>query len=417
MSKNNEPIIIVGAGVGGLTLALALRKLGKNVRVLEQADKIQPIGYGIQLGPNAVRAFGSLGLAEQLSARSTIIDRINIRDAVDDSEVLAIETGARVRQRFGNPYTVVHRAHLHELLLEACSRGGVAISTGSAFLSVDADDFGVVAKTKDGETVEGAALVGADGLHSSVRANLFPERRALPSGYAAYRTLLDLHDPTIPPELKFAEVTLWAGPAFHVICYPLGENILNLVVVVRLDEAGDPDSLTNPEIARARGIAHPTARWLLERVSIERRWAICDIEPMRKWGRGRVILIGDAAHATLQTLAQGAGMAVEDSVSLASQIGQADGNIVQAFDAFNAERVVRTARVQLESRALWEVIHCEGIQAEVRGHQFRDYEGGQALECLAWLWGYSGQEKATRRFVDDPAVRRSGSRQIGVAGA
>jgi salicylate hydroxylase len=406
MTKCKQTVLVAGAGIGGLTTALALAQRGFAVRLLEQTSAIQPIGYGIQLGPNAARACHTLGIHQRILEKSLVIEAISIRGAVDNQDFLSFEAGEKLSDHFDFPYAVIHRARLHEILLDACkATGKVDITTGVAIGSLEEVGEEIVVHAKDNFVATGSALIGADGIYSATRSSLFADRDAKPSGYAAYRCLFDLNDPTLPPELKSPKVILWAGAGFHVICYPLASgDVLNVVAVMKLDQGSTtigPDA--HAEIRRAGLVAHPTAKWMLDRMDLTRRWPISDLEPMRKWGQGRVVLIGDAAHATLQTLAQGAGMAMEDSLCLADLVERHDGNFVEAFSALPIARAARTARVQLESRALWETIHCDGVYADVRQYRFGRQSSEDVYACLQWLWG-SEFPVAPARSVTSPVA-------------
>jgi salicylate hydroxylase len=389
---NGKPLLVSGGGLGGLTAALALARRGHTVRVLEQATQFGAIGYGIQLGPNVLSAFDTLGLSQAVTAAAHHPPAILMLDARDGSEIVRISNDENFRDRFGHPYLVIHRIDLHDILLGACREvPSIELSPATKVLRVEENGDGVVALTADGRSIEGGGLVAADGLNSEIRAMLHPEDRLRPSGYVAHRTIAPVEN--IAREIFRREVILWGGPNFHIVCYPLrNEQFYNIVAVFRTTTAGerrDPAEYA-AELQETYKTAHPVMRELLGFMDVERRWPISDRDPIRHWGRGRVTLLGDAAHATLQSLAQGAGMAIEDAVCLAECLDGGAGNIPSSFRRYENLRRTRTARVQLESRSLWRMYHCDGIEADVRLDTFASRSQAAYLDCLAWLYGPRG---------------------------
>ena len=393
---NGKSVLISGGGLGGLTAALALGQRGHAVCVLEQAPLFGAIGYGIQLGPNVLSIFDGLGLSQAVTAAAHHPPAILMLDARDGSEIVRISTGAEFRSRFGHPYLVIHRIDLHDILLGACrATPSIELISDARVSGVEEGNDGVVALTADGRSIRGIGLIAADGLNSDIRAILHPEDRPRSSGYVAHRTIVPADD--VPREIFRREVILWAGPGFHIVCYPLRqERFYNIVAVFRSathaerrDHAG-----YKAELQETYKAAHPVMQVLLSLMDVERRWPISDRDPIRHWGRGRVTLLGDAAHATLQSLAQGAGMAIEDGVCLARTLDERPSDIQTAFRRYEALRRTRTARVQLESRSLWNIYHCDGIEADVRFDTFAGRSQAAYLDCLTWLYG--GQDRIGR---------------------
>ena len=224
----------------------------------------------------------------------------------------------------------------------------------------------VAVSTADGRTFTGAAVVAADGVRSLFRGKLIGDGEPRPIGYVANRTIVPIA--ALTADVPRDCVLLWGGPGFHIVHYPLRHNTLfNIVAVFRTStyaERGDA-ATTGPSRATYRD-AHPAMRALTAMMDLSWRRPIGDRDPVRHWHKGRIVLIGDAAHAPLQSLAQGACMAIEDGLCLAELIHAADGDFAVAFPRFTAARLIRTARVQLESRALWEFYHAEGIARDVR---------------------------------------------------
>jgi salicylate hydroxylase len=388
LAAANDPILIVGGGLGALTTALALARRGRRSRVLEGAPALGAIGYGIQFGPNVLPVLDRIGVADAVMAKADCPPALLLRDALTGDVVVRIPTGASFRARFKHPYIIVHRIDLHHALLDACKRASEIELVADALVTdfTDTGD-GVTATTADGRRFVGAALVAADGLRSFIRAKLVGDGDPRPVGYVAYRTIVAMADLTA--DVHRQEVVLWGGPGFHIVHYPLRHGALfNIVAVFRTpthDRKGDVAS-HRAELQQTYRDAHPAMRELIAMIDLGWRGQVCDRTPVRHWHKGRVVLIGDAAHATLQSLAQGAGMAIEDGLCLAELIHAEADDFATAFRRFEAARVVRTARVQLESRALWEFYHAEGIDRDVRNQTAAEWDEEHMYRCLAWLY-------------------------------
>ena len=402
MSVNN-PILIVGGGLGGLAAALALGRSGWRVRVLEEAPQFGAIGYGIQLGPNVFPMFERLGVSEAVLRASDSPPALVMLDALDGEEITRIPTGEKFRRRFAHPYIVVHRIDLHHVLLDACNAmPNIELEASTCAVGIEDDGGQVRVRTRDGRSIAGAAVIGADGLGSSIRSMLRNEGPPRLTGYVAHRTIVPME--RVPDGVLRHEVVLWGGPGYHIVHYPLRHgSVFNIVAVFRTSiyaEKGDARG-HGEELERTYRDAHPAMQALLGLMDLERRWAISDRDPIRHWHRGRTVLLGDAAHPTLQSLAQGACMAIEDGVCLAEAIEAAGGDFEAAFQRYEAARVVRTARVQLDSRSLWEFYHAAGIARDVRRLTVADWTEEHMFNCLAWL--YDGFPMSPARRSQDTA--------------
>jgi 3-hydroxybenzoate 6-monooxygenase len=255
-----------------------------------------------------------------------------------------------------------------------------------------ADDGDRVAvMTEDGRGFEGAALIGADGIRSRTRTQLFADGDPIPNGFMGFRTIVPMSDVTADVQRDI--VALWAGPGFHIVHYPLRHGgLFNIVAVFRRSansERGDVAAYRT-ELEHAYRSAHPTVKALLSMLDLGRRQAVGDRDPIRHWHKGRVVLLGDAAHPTLQSLAQGACMAIEDGLCLADCIAAANGDFQAAFRRYESARVVRTARVTFESRHMWDVYHSDGIHRDVNWQMLSERSEADTFQCLAWLYdGFS----------------------------
>ena len=385
-----NPILIVGGGLGGLTTALALAKRGLPSRVLEGAPEFGAIGYGIQFGPNVFHVFDRLGLIEQVLAVADCPPAVLMFDALDGRELVRIPTGsASFRARFKYPYIVVHRVDVHNVLLDACRQNG-AIELVSDAMVTGGEDRGdaVSVTTVDGRNFSGAALVAADGVRSLFRQKFIGDAER-PVGYVALRTIVPLAE--VKADVPKDCVVLWGGPGLHVVHYPLRHgkefNIVNVFRTPAYAEKLDP-AAARGELDHAYRDTHQAMRELVGMMDLRWRRSIGDRDPARHWHRGRIVLLGDAAHAPLQSLAQGAGMAIEDGLCLGELIARAEGDYPAAFRRFETARLLRTARVQLESRALWHSFYHldEGIERDVRNATVADWDEARMFDCLSWLY-------------------------------
>jgi 3-hydroxybenzoate 6-monooxygenase len=397
-----EPVLIVGGGLGGLTTALALSRRGLAARVIEGAPEFGAVGYGIQFGPNVFHVFDRLGLIEPVLAVADSPAAVLMWDALNGKELVRIPTGSSLRARFKYPYIIVHRIDLHNVLLDACRRSdAIELVANARVTGFDDRSDSVEVSTADGRTFTGSALVAADGVHSFFRQKLIGDGGPRPTGYAALRTIVPIEE--IKVDVPRDSVVLWGGPGYHVIHYPLRHGSeFNIAAVYRTaSHAEKADVATyRAELEQVYRDAHPSVRTLNTLMDFRWRRSVADRNPVRHWHRGRVVLLGDAAHAPLQSLAQGACMAIEDGFCLGELIHAANGDFTAAFRRFETLRLARTARVQLESRALWDwLLHAQGIARDVRNATVADWDEAHVFDCLSWLYDgapiatYSAKEK------------------------
>ena len=388
-----RPILIAGGGIGGLAAAIGLAAKNHDVIVLEKAARLGEIGAGIQLGPNAFHAFDYLGVGDAARAIAVYIDRLRLMDAVGGEEITHIDLGEAFRKHFGNPYAVIHRGDLHGVFLKACiASPRVELRTSSEVVGYAQDGASVTARLASGEAVTGAALIGADGLWSNIRKQLVGDGAPRVSGHTTYRSVIPTE--RMPEDLRWNAATLWAGPKCHIVHYPLqGWKLFNLVVTYHNDAAepvaGKPVSFD--EVMRGFEHIHPRAQAIIRHGSDWKLWVLCDREPVTNWVDGRVALLGDAAHPMLQDFAQGACMAMEDAVCLAHELAAQPDDIETALEAYRSRRVLRTARVQLQSRAIGEhIYHPAGAHALLRNAVMSAKSSEQWYDILGWLYGGNG---------------------------
>lgn len=390
MSNTQQPILIAGGGIGGFAAALALAKQGFKVQVFEQAPEIGEIGAGIQLGPNAFHAFDALGIGEIARSKAVYTDYMVMHDAIDEYQVGKIPTDEKFRERFGNPYAVIHRADIHGSLVEGAKKyGNLEIITNCHIQKVDQDNAGVTITDQNGTQYHGQALIGADGVKSVVR-DTYVGDPALVTGHVVYRAVVP--ESEFPEDLKWNAASIWVGPNCHLVHYPLrGGKEYNVVVTFHSCEKeqwGVTDGSKEEVLSYFQGIC-PKARQLIELPKSWRRWATADREPIETWTFGRVTLLGDAAHPTTQYMAQGACMAMEDAVTLGEALRVTDHDILKAFDIYQKARVARTARIVLSSREMGKIYHAKGVQRLVRNDLWRGRPIERFYDAMEWLYGWN----------------------------
>jgi 2-polyprenyl-6-methoxyphenol hydroxylase-like FAD-dependent oxidoreductase len=383
-----DRILIAGGGLGGLAAALALARKGRRSLVLEQASQLGEIGAGIQLGPNAFRAFAELGLGRESQTGIVFVDELVLMDALAGDRIATVPVGAAFRQRFGFPYAVAHRADLHLALQAACAAAGlVEMRVSSRVAAYEQDGRSVTAKLANGEHVAGAALIGADGLWSAVRAQMAGDGAPHVSGHTTYRSVIPID--RMPEDLRWNAATLWAGPKCHLVHYPLkGSTVFNLVVTAHNDATEPAAGKPIAKEAMREFFDHicPRAQQIIEHGQDWKLWVLCDRDPIAEWVDDRVALLGDAAHPMLQYFAQGACMALEDAVCLAQMV-EAHDDLHAALVAYNRRRAPRTGRVQLGSRLIGEYIyHPDGAKAEIRDAVLRARTPEEHYNAMAWLY-------------------------------
>ncbi|GLZ29317.1 putative monooxygenase [Lentzea sp. NBRC 105346] len=379
--------VVAGGGISGLAVALGIARNGHTVRVLERNAEFAELGAGIQLAPNAFHALDQLGVGAEVRASAVHVDALRLFDGLSGATLVALPLGEEYRRRFGNPYAVVHRADLYAPLLRACrEHPGIELRSGSEVVSYTQTASLVECMLRSGERLTADGLIGADGIRSAIRRQLVGDGAPRVSGHTIFRSVVPMD--SVPAHLRWNSVCLWAGPDWHFVHYPIaGGRELNMAIT-RNDGAsvavsGDPvdrDVVLNgfPGLAR-------TACELLRLGRDWRTWVLCDRDPVQRWADGRVVLIGDAAHPMLQYAAQGACLALEDSVALAGFLGSGS-EIAPAFETFTAARRDRTARAQLAARWMGdELYHPAGARATARDAMLRELSTEDLFDTVSWL--------------------------------
>ena len=397
--------MVVGGGIGGLACALALGRAGLSIQVLEQASAFGEVGAGLQLGPNAVRVLAHWGLSDALNACAAFPEALQVRDARDGARLGRLGLGPQVRDRYGQSYATLHRADLHALLLQAVRQlpqVNVALNTCVAGYTEIAE--GVRVSGEDTTEYAARALIGADGLWSRVRSQLLGAQPVRASGHLAYRGMVQSAD--LPAALRAPLVTAWLGPRLHVVHYPVRQGDgFNVVVVVQgvLGHGhggaigADPQSWTHQahavDLRRTLGPAHADLLQMVDAVPHWTLWPLNDRPPIagpQAHARGRVALLGDAAHPLRPYLAQGAAMALEDAWTLGrlveSHPAGSEIDWPKLFQRFAHTRWARNARVQRRSQRNGSIFHASGALRWGRDAAMALL--GESLLDLPWL--YSG---------------------------
>jgi salicylate hydroxylase len=393
-------VAVVGAGIGGLTLAIALRRRGVPVTVYEQASELREIGAGVALSANATRHLHRLGLGDALEAVSVQPSALVFRRWSDGEIIASHEVGARYRAAFGAPYYGVHRAALQRVFAGALEAG--VVEHGCRCVGVGADGGEARVELADGRSVEADVVVGADGVHSAVRRHVAGERTPVFSGTVGYRGLVPVEQlPSLPDPTP---LQFWAGPRAHLLHYSVeGGSIVNFLAVVR--QAEWTSETWNEPCDVADALAgfdgwHAAVTEMVGAVPEGSRWALHDHAPLERWSAGPVVLIGDAAHAMLPHQGQGANQTIEDAIALADLLEGTDAaGLPAALARYEALRKPRTRRVQRWSRMVADWMHLPDGPAADR----RDARMADAPSDLEWIHGYDVQRDLAASTAPSPA--------------
>jgi salicylate hydroxylase len=395
----SRTIFVAGAGVGGLTASLALARQGFRVVILEKAERLEEIGAGLQLSPNASRILVDLGLQPRLASRAVVPDAISLMSARSGGEVTRLPLGEAATSRAGAPYWVVHRADLQAALQAAVNDNpDIELRLGWQFEDAVAHAKGLTVVQRSGMTRQeglALALVGADGIWSTVRHHLFPQTRPQFSGLIAWRGTLEATQ--LPREYTSRRVQLWMGPNAHLVAYPIsGARQINVVAIV--PGTWNRPGWSAPGDAGELRRAFPSSRWpgparmMIGAVDEWRKWALFTVPEGGGWSAGPVALLGDAVHAMLPFAAQGAGMAIEDAAVLAKCLGEtqkADGpTIAEALKHYARLRRSRVARVQRAARRQGRIYHLTGPAALARDLTIRALGASRMLARQDWIYDW-----------------------------
>ena len=399
MGADTRRIAVVGAGIGGLTLAIALRRYGIGVDVYEQTAELREVGAAVALSANATRFFEQFGLGSQLAAHGSDVAALIYRDGRTGRLIGRHEVGPAYRERFGAPYVGIHRADLQAALSAAAGLDHIHLRKRL----VDIDDRGAraVLRFDDGSSADADLVIGADGARSFVRSWMLGYDDALYSGCSGFRGIVPVE--RVPGLPDPAALQFWMGPGGHLLHYPMGGGHINFLLVERHPTPWPRRDWIMPaaEGEQLRHFAqwHPAVVEMITAVSISNRWGLFHRPPLGRWTKGRITLLGDAAHQLAPHHGQGANQSVEDAIVLAACLRDAGSSpLATALERYERLRRGRTRKVQYASISVADILHLpDGDSADHRNARLASFDG--ALHHLGWIHEFDAgaQEPSDRQ--------------------
>ena len=382
-------IAVIGAGIGGLTLGLALRQHGIDVQIFEHASELAEVGAAVALAANGTRILRELGLGDALEAVSAVPTELVYRHWADGRRLVAHPVGAWYEQRFGAPFWGIHRAHLQRGLAQGWGTGGLHLGKTLVDLRVEGDVN--VLGFADGSVVTAGLVVGADGIRSRVR-KWVTDTEPVYSGTSGFRGLVPRS--AIPDFPDPDAVQFWMGPDAHLLHYAVGDAI-NFLAVVEGPERWDAEGSVGPadegELVTAFRDWHPAVRQMVAAVPQSPRWGLFALPPLHRWSKDGVVLLGDAAHAMLPHHGQGANQTLEDAAVLADCLRD-NADVPAALADYERRRRCRTRQVQRSSWVTSSLLHLpDGADATSRDARLRDL-----VDDFSWIHAYDHRAAALR---------------------
>ena len=391
---DGRPVLIVGGGIGGMATALALAQRGLVCRIIERRAQPSEDGAGIQIGPNGVKVLRRLGVADALVTRVGVPDAIRVRSARSGRDLSVLPLGRWIEERHGAPYWVAHRADVHAVLADAVKRTpSIALETGFAVSSVTDTGDGINAVADDGSVREGRALIGADGLWSSIRAQHFDDSAPQLTGLSAARAVVSAEQ--FPVDFARTETGVWLLPGAHIVHYPVRRGTEIAVVLIFKDDTGGRSwsaPMSRESVARLGLRLHDSIGDVIGAILSWTRWPLVTRPSLAHWSRGRIALLGDAAHPVLPFLAQGAVMALEDAVTLADCLAAPGVALDDALADYQSQRIARCTRVANAAARNGRIYHLGGPAAAIRDTVLRVVSGARVMGSYDWLYGFNAAD-------------------------
>jgi salicylate hydroxylase len=389
MSKSPK-VLIAGAGIGGLVAALALLQRGIEVDIFEQAQELRELGAGVQLSANGTRVLIALGLEREMEAIASEPSGKEIRLFSTGQTWKLFDLGASSRESYGAPYWMVHRGDFHRVLVEAFkARAPGRLHLNSRCSSFEEDAGGVWLEAT-GKRVRGDVLIGADGVHSAIRARIAGASAPFFTGVAAWRGLVEME--RLPVDMRRNVGTNWVGPGGHVITYPVRRGeLLNFVGIVER-ESWPVESWT--ERGTVQECLDCFVGWnaeihtVIRSLEVPYKWALLGREPLQRFCTSRAVLLGDAAHPTLPFLAQGANMAIEDGMVLARCLDAFE--LPEVLERYQQLRIERTTKIVLKSAENAKRFHNQALANADGAAEYvsREWQPDKIRDRYDWLFAY-----------------------------
>jgi salicylate hydroxylase len=379
--------LIIGGGIGGLSAAMALRASGVEVEVYEQASALREVGAGLRITPNATRILHRFGLAEELEAVGTRTQLLQYRRWEDGRTLTQQELGKRIEERYGAPYYHFHRSDLLAALIKAVPQGIVRLAHRCTGIDIGEDSVGV--SFENGRKLSADLVVGADGMHSIVRRAIHGADAPRFSGDVSFRGLV--RSERMPQLAAALTQNIWLGGNQHFVQTFAGPRYVNFIALVQ-GEASEESWSAKGDAKELRAMFDswdPLVHEMIDSADAIMRWALYDRDPLEHWGKGRVTLLGDAAHPMLPYLAQGAGQSIEDAALLAKCLEKKQPAEAQAaLREYERLRTPRTSKIQVGARREGRIYHLpDGEEQRKRDASFETIVGANAQRD-EWLFGY-----------------------------
>jgi salicylate hydroxylase len=386
-------VLIAGGGIGGLTAALALVQRGFHVELYEQAGEVREVGAGVQVGPSAMRILHALGVMDAVMAVAAQPIRSEFRMWNTGEAWKRFDLGPVSVATYGFPYVTLYRPDLLRVLVEALEcRLPAALHLGTRVIGHDQGGTATRLHLADGRSIEGDVLIGADGIHSVIRGDLFGLSTAEFTGLVAWRGTIPIG--RLPERLRTPTSAIWVGPHRHAVQYPLRRGeLMNLVAVVERSDWRDESWTTrgtHADMANDFGGWHADVHTMMAAIEQPFLWALILRKPLPRWSMGRVTLLGDAAHPTLPFLASGAVMAIEDGFVLARALGRYGADVQEGLKAYERARLERTTRVVNGSAENTGRFHNEALSQPETARAFfaAEFTPERLRERYDWLYSY-----------------------------